>query len=51
MMYRIVDFFMDPIMWFIFSKEGSEWMPIILFAAGVLATSFLIFTLLPYRRR
>ena len=51
MIYSFVDFFLDPIMWFLFSKEGSEWMPIILFAVGVLTTTFLLFTLLPYRRR
>jgi hypothetical protein len=33
--YDIVDFFVGPIMWLVFSQEGREWMPFILFIVGL----------------
>ena len=49
MIYNFVDFFLDPIMWFLFSKEGSEWVPTILLILGILAISFLIYSQMPRR--
>lgn len=49
MIYDIVEFFVDPIMWFLFSKEGSEWMPFIFFIGGIWVASIAIWLWWPRR--
>ena len=40
MIYDIVDFFVGPIMWLLFSSEGREWMPFVLFVGGIWSVAF-----------
>ena len=49
MIYEIVDFFVGPVMWLLFSQEGREWMPFVLFISGIWSVSIAIWLWWPRR--
>jgi len=49
LIYDIVDFFVGPIMWLLFSREGREWMPFVLFISGIWSVSIAIWLWRPHR--
>jgi hypothetical protein len=48
--YEIVDFFVSPVMWLLFSREGREWMPFTLFIGSIWVAAFAIYAWWPPTR-